>query len=251
MAPLPSRAEILGFIAKNEPLDKTLERFPGLTREHLRALLREAALLMRAEEQGAEASGPDLPPQRPLVPAPAPRPAPVGPQAPRPERGEAEADRPRPKATSGPTVEDLAPATAEGASGRKKLLVYSDGAARGNPGPAGAGAVLTRPDGTLVSKAGKFLGTATNNVAEYTALLLGLETALRLGAEEVEVVADSELLVRQLNGVYKVKNAGLKPLFEQAKAMLGRFAKWTARHVPREQNKLADEMSNRAIDEKL
>ena len=237
MNPLPSRAEILGFIAKHEPLEKTLEHFPGLTREHLRALLREAALLMRAEEQGAEASGPDLPPQRPLVPAPTPK-----------------AVQPSPSpatAKPGPTVEDLAPAAIDGASGNKKLLVYSDGAARGNPGPAGAGAVLTRVDGTVVSKVGKFLGTATNNVAEYTALLLGLEVALRVGADEVEVVADSELLVRQLNGEYKVKNAGLKPLFAQAQALLTKFGKWTARHVPREQNKLADEMSNRAIDERL
>lgn len=238
MDPLPSRAEILGFIAKNEPLEKTLERFPGLTRDHLRALLREAALLMRAEEQGAEAAGPDLPPQRPLVPAPGPKPA---------------ADALARPATrgSGPTVEDLAPAAIEGATGRKKLLVYSDGAARGNPGPAGAGAVLTRVDGTVVSKAGKFLGEATNNVAEYSALLLGLEVARRVGADEVEVVADSELLVRQLNGQYKVKSAGLKPLFAQARQLLAGFDQWTARHVPREQNKLADEMSNRAIDEKL
>ena len=233
MKPLPSRAEILGFIAKHEPLEQTLEHFPGLTREHLRALMREAALLMRAEELGAEASGPDLPPQRPLAPVPAPR---------------APAARPSPSAS--PTVEELAP-VAEGAEGRKMLRVYSDGAARGNPGPAGAGAVLAKEDGTLVAKVGKFLGTATNNVAEYSALLVGLETALRLGANEVEVVADSELLVRQLTGQYKVKNAGLKPLFAQAQGLLGRFRKWTARHVPREQNKLADEMSNRAIDEKL
>ncbi len=238
--PLPSRAEILGFIAKHEPLAKTLEHFPGLTPEHLRALLREAALLMRAEEQGAEATGADMPPQRPLVPAPPP-----------PRPAEAPQARPESRARAEPTVELLAPAAIEGASGRKKLLVYSDGAARGNPGPAGAGAVLTRVDGTVVSKVGKFLGTATNNVAEYTALLLGLEVALRVGAQEVEVVADSELLVRQLNGEYKVKSAGLKPLFAQAQALLAKFERWTARHVPREQNKLADEMSNRAIDERL
>ena len=133
----------------------------------------------------------------------------------------------------------------------KELIVYSDGASRGNPGPAGAGAVLTRHDGTIVSQVGKFLGTTTNNVAEYSALLLGLETALRLGAKKVEVVADSELLVQQLNGRYKVKNAGLKPLFEKAKALLSRFESWSARHVRRELNTLADEMSNRAIDERM
>lgn len=131
------------------------------------------------------------------------------------------------------------------------LRVFSDGAARGNPGPAGAGAVLTKADGTVVAKVGRFLGVQTNNVAEYTALVLGLETALRLGANEVEVVADSELLVRQILGVYKVKNEGLKPLHQQVKALLARFAKSSVRHVPRAENKLADEMSNRAIDEKL
>jgi ribonuclease HI len=91
----------------------------------------------------------------------------------------------------------------------------------------------------------------TNNVAEYSALLIGLQTALRLGAREVEVVADSELLVRQLQGAYRVKAEGLKPLFQQAKDLLDRFESWSARHVPREQNKDADEMSNRAIDEKM
>ena len=131
------------------------------------------------------------------------------------------------------------------------LRVFSDGAARGNPGPAGAGAVLQKADGTVVAKCGKFLGVQTNNFAEYSALLLGLETALRLGANEVEVVADSELMVRQLNGEYRVKNAGLKPLFESARRLLGRFERHRVRHVPREQNQLADEMSNRAIDERM
>jgi len=232
MPPLPSRAEILGFIARSEPLQQTLDHFPGLTREHLRALLREAALLMRAEEQGVPATvAPDLPPSSP---PPAPRPASLsGPMA------------------QAPLSRSAAAATAETPAGHKKLRVFSDGAARGNPGPAGAGAVLTREDGTPVAKVGKFLGSATNNVAEYSALLLGLETALRLGAREVEVVADSELLVRQLTGQYKVKNAGLKPLFQQAQGLLSRFERWTARHVPREQNELADEMSNRAIDERM
>lgn len=230
MPALPSRAEILGFIARNEPLEKTLERFPGVTRDHLRALLREAALLMRAEEVGADAGGADLPPQRPLVPAPPPAPA---------------------DASAAPSVAVGAEAASGPGEGRKLLRVYSDGAARGNPGPAGAGAVLTKADGTVVAKCGKFLGNQTNNVAEYTALLIGIETALRLGAEELELVADSELLVRQLTGQYRVKNAGLKPLHAKALQLLGTISRWTVRHVPREQNALADEMSNRAIDEKL
>ncbi|MBI5546965.1 MAG: ribonuclease HI family protein [Deltaproteobacteria bacterium] len=223
--PLPSRAEILGFIARHEPLEKTLEAFSGLTREHLRALLREAALLMRAEEEGVEASSPE---------------AAAAPQPPIPETG--------PRRDT--LVEaQAAPLAAEG--GRKRLLLFSDGAARGNPGPAGAGAVLTREDGTVVAKCGKYLGVQTNNVAEYTAVIIGLETALRLGANEVEVVADSELMVRQLTGAYRVKNAGLKPLYAKAKELLGRFLAAQVRHIPREQNKLADEMSNRAIDEKM
>lgn len=231
---LPSRAEILGFMARAEGLEKTLEHFPGVTREHLRALLREAAVLMRAEEEGAVSqASPDEPPRAPLVAAPPPSPA-----------------VPRPSPASAPTVETLSEAVTD-AEGRKFLRVFSDGAARGNPGPAGAGAVLTKEDGTVVAKCGKYLGAQTNNVAEYSALVIGLETALRLGANEVEVVADSELLVRQLQGAYKVKSPGLKPLFEKATRLLERFRKHTARHVPRAQNKLADEMSNRAIDERM
>jgi ribonuclease HI len=226
--PLPSRAELLGFIAKDEPLQKTLERFPDVTREHLRALLREAALLMRAEEAGVpEASRQDELPLPPMKPAPA-----------RPSRGTTEIADETPDAEATP-------------AGRRLLRVFSDGAARGNPGPAGAGAVLTRADGTVVAKCGKFLGTQTNNVAEYSALLIGLETALRLGAQQVEVVADSELLVRQLEGVYRVKNEKLRPLFKRAKELLAKFERTSVRHVPREENKLADEMSNRAIDEKM
>jgi ribonuclease HI len=223
--PLPSRAAILGFIAKAEPLQQTLEQFPGVTREHLKALLREAALLMHAEEEGAQTAGPDPAPRAPLVPAPEKQPD-----------------------LAAPTVEQAAQ---QPPAALKMLRLFSDGAARGNPGPAGAGAVLTRADGTVIAKAGKFLGPQTNNYAEYAALIIGLETALRLGAEEIEIVADSELMVRQVEGTYRVKNAGLKPLHERVTALLKRFARSSVRHVPRAQNKLADEMSNRAIDEKL
>src|SRR5690606_1765434 len=109
----------------------------------------------------------------------------------------------------------------------------------------------TRPDGTVIAKLGKFLGDRTNNYAEYVGLILGLETALRLGATEVEVRADSELLIRQLQGTYKVKSELLRPLFEQTRTLLRRFRKVDLAHVRREENKLADEMSNRAIDERL
>jgi len=222
---LPPRAEILGFMARVEAFEKTLEHFPGLTRDHLRALLREAALVMRAEEEGVEAVVQAETPRAPLTPSPPLR---VEPSPPKAE-----------------------PAVVPGTNERRMLRVFSDGAARGNPGPAGAGAVLMKEDGSVVAKCGKYLGVQTNNVAEYAALVLGLETALRLGANEVEVVADSELMIRQLSGAYRVKSPGLKPLFEQVTGLLARFRKHSARHVPRAQNTLADEMSNRAIDEKL
>lgn len=133
----------------------------------------------------------------------------------------------------------------------ERLRVYSDGAARGNPGLAGAGAVLISPDGAVVERLGKFLGTQTNNVAEYTALLLGLTRAKALGARAVDVFADSELMIRQLEGRYQVKAPGLKPLYEEARALLRGFAQVTLQHIPRAQNADADEMSNRAIDERM
>jgi ribonuclease HI len=131
------------------------------------------------------------------------------------------------------------------------LRVYSDGAARGNPGPAGAGAVLLDAQGRVVERLGKYLGVQTNNHAEYMGLLLGLERARALGATEVEVFADSELMIRQLGGRYAVKSPTLKPLFERARALLRDFSRVKLNHVPRAMNAAADEMSNRAIDERL
>jgi ribonuclease HI len=137
-------------------------------------------------------------------------------------------------------------------SGSHRLLrVFSDGAARGNPGPAGAGAVVTTPDGKVLARRGRFLGKTTNNVAEYEGLILGLQAAQELGAREVEVRADSQLLIRQLKGEYAVRHAGLKPLHAEALRLLGSFDRYTLQHVPREENALADEMSNRAIDEEM
>lgn len=133
----------------------------------------------------------------------------------------------------------------------RKLILYSDGAARGNPGPSGAGAVLMLPDGKIVARLGKYLGIQTNNHAEYSAAILGLEAALKLGATEVEMVADSELLVKQVNGVYKVKNEHLKELWVRVRELMRRFDKATIRHVLRAYNQEADEMSNRAIDERM
>jgi len=142
------------------------------------------------------------------------------------------------------------PAAKEAAPGRV-VRVYSDGAARGNPGPAGAGAVLTDENGKVIARLGRFLGKQTNNVAEYQGLILGLTHALQLGYRNVEVRADSQLLVRQLKGEYAVKHAGLKPLHAEAIRLLRGFDHAEIQHLPREENALADEMSNRAIDEEM
>ena len=131
------------------------------------------------------------------------------------------------------------------------VRVYSDGAARGNPGPAGAGAVIVSDSGDVVAELGRYLGEQTNNVAEYEGLLLGLRHAIKFGASEIEVLADSQLLIRQLAGIYRVRNAGLLPLHAEAKRLLQQFKKTELRHIPREQNGAADEMSNRAIDERM
>jgi ribonuclease HI len=132
-----------------------------------------------------------------------------------------------------------------------RVRVYSDGAARGNPGLAGAGAVLVEPSGQVVDRLGKFLGTQTNNYAEYSGLLLGLKRAQELGVREVEVFADSELMIRQLGGRYQVKSPTLRPLYEESLKLLNEFERVKLVHVPREMNRAADEMSNRAIDERL
>lgn len=155
------------------------------------------------------------------------------------------------EATPAPRAALPAPAETVPAGAIDRVVVFSDGAARGNPGPAGAGAVVLDLHGRVLARLGKYLGRQTNNVAEYEGLLLGLRGALELGAREVEVRADSQLMIRQLDGSYRVKNAGLLPLFKQAQQLLQRFAKVKLRHVPREENLLADEMSNRAIDEKM
>lgn len=129
-----------------------------------------------------------------------------------------------------------------------KLVVHVDGGARGNPGPAAAGAVLSTPAGEVLDEASALVGMATNNVAEYRGLLLGLERARALGATEVEVVNDSELVARQVQGRYKVKHPGMKPLHAEAVAALAGFASWSIRSVPRAQNAHADELVNAALD---
>jgi ribonuclease HI len=132
-----------------------------------------------------------------------------------------------------------------------KVVVNVDGGARGNPGPAAAAAVATSPDGEVLGERNAYIGEATNNVAEYHALLLGLQLARDLGADEVEVVNDSELVARQIGGEYKVKHAGLKPLFLEAMRELRQFDSWAVRSVRREHNERADELVNAALDEAL
>ncbi len=210
--PAPSIIDILRHIAREEPLQGTVREFRGLTREHLGQLIEEAA-------------------QRLAGPPPAAAPSAVSP----PEKAES------------PRAEPAVPSSEP----HPRLRVYSDGAARGNPGPAGAGAVLMDPTGNVVARLGRFLGTQTNNCAEYMGLLLGLKHAHALGAREVDVYADSELLIRQLGGRYQVKSATLKPLYEEARKLLKGFTKVKLHHVPRAQNAEADEMSNRAIDERM
>lgn len=123
-----------------------------------------------------------------------------------------------------------------------------DGGARGNPGPAAIGVVVRDADGVVVESVGETIGATTNNVAEYRALLRGVELAAAHGATELELVGDSELVVRQIEGRYKVKNAAMKDLHAQAVKALADFDDWSIRHVRREQNADADRLVNEALD---
>jgi ribonuclease HI len=129
-----------------------------------------------------------------------------------------------------------------------RVVVHVDGGSRGNPGPAAAAAVISTPDGEVLAEASTVLGRATNNVAEYRGLLLGLERARALGATEVDVVNDSELVARQISGAYKVKHPDMRPLYLEAMEALRGFERWTVRSVPRAQNAEADALVNQALD---
>lgn len=128
-----------------------------------------------------------------------------------------------------------------------RVTLMSDGGSRGNPGPAGIGFVI-EADSEVICRGGRFLGECTNNVAEYEALIWGLENVLALGHTAVLVLADSELLIKQINGAYRVKNEGLKPLFVRVLTLRRRFESFEARHIPREKNKQADALANEAMD---
>ena len=131
-----------------------------------------------------------------------------------------------------------------------ELTIYTDGASRNNPGEAGAGVLILRGNNP-VGRLARYLGRTTNNIAEYSAAIMGLEYAVQAGASRVTLLADSELLVKQLNGEYKVKNAGLKPLHAKAKELIAKIGSVAVQYIPREKNKEADALANKAIDEKL
>jgi ribonuclease HI len=130
----------------------------------------------------------------------------------------------------------------------EKLTIYTDGAARGNPGPAAIGVVLKDAAGNTAATISRTLGVKTNNQAEYTAVIAGVEKAISLGAKQVVLKSDSELIVKQLMGQYKVKNADLKELYQKVVALTGRLEKFSALNIPREQNKQADALCNKALD---
>ena len=130
----------------------------------------------------------------------------------------------------------------------KRLILHTDGCSRGNPGPAGIGVLIQDQKKKILKESYKYLGEATNNIAEYSALIYGLEEARTLGADEVTIYMDSELVVRQINGEYRVKDAGMKELFTTALRALGEFKSFEVKHVDRSKNKEADKLANKAIN---
>ncbi len=134
---------------------------------------------------------------------------------------------------------------------QKKLIIYIDGASRGNPGSAGAGIVIYNEAGQVIEEKKSYLGETTNNAAEYHALLLALRTALARGAAHVEIYTDSELLARQWNGVYRVRSPHLIALMEEARLLSRGLESCKLNYIPRTQNKHADALANRAIDDAL
>jgi len=134
---------------------------------------------------------------------------------------------------------------------KRRLAIYVDGASRGNPGPSGVGIVIEDGDGVTKVKISSYIGRATNNQAEYRALIVGLREAVRLEAEHVEIKSDSELLVKQVCGRYKIRNAMLRALFEEVKQLLASFRSSAISYIPRHQNRAADALANQALDRQL
>jgi len=129
----------------------------------------------------------------------------------------------------------------------KKAVIYADGASRGNPGPAAIGVAIKDKRGRLITFISQRIGRATNNQAEYRAIIAALEEAIRLGAKQVDIKTDSELVVKQINGEYRVKKATLKPLYQQVKQLQGSLEGFTISHIPRQQNTEADKLANKAL----
>lgn len=155
-------------------------------------------------------------------------------------------------AAARPTPKAAAPEkqSAKAASGSvDTIVINTDGASKGNPGPAGAGVALTTESGAPIDEISRYLGRMTNNQAEYEALRLGLQRARELGARRVIVRTDSELMAHQINGVYRVKNPGLKRVYDTVMDLLGAFDKWKVQHVRREKNSRADELANKGVRE--
>jgi ribonuclease HI len=128
-----------------------------------------------------------------------------------------------------------------------RLIIYTDGASSGNPGPAAIGAVIQDGKGRVISRISRRIGRATNNQAEYRAIITALGEAVRLGAGEVDIKSDSELVVKQLKGRYRVKKATLRPLYQEVVKLVGSMEAFSITHIPREQNREADRLANRAL----
>jgi ribonuclease HI len=254
LAAKPVLPELLRFIAANEDLPRTLARYKGYDRDTLGKLLDAAADRVdeaeaaRAPPPGAGSKGIKVRKQSDVEKA-AQRAAEEIDEA--MDLSKAEREQRRRERAAAEDRERQAAQAAVVAEQAKRTRLFTDGAARGNPGPAGAGAVILSPEGHIVAKIGKFLGDSTNNVAEYWGLILGLKRAKAMGIKELEVYSDSELLVKQLAGDYAVKADHLRPLHDEAQALLKGFSFIQVRHIPREENTAADAMSNRAIDERL
>jgi ribonuclease HI len=130
----------------------------------------------------------------------------------------------------------------------KKVIINADGAARGNPGPAAIGAILKDETGNTIGRISRAIGVTTNNQAEYRAIIVALEKAISLGARQVMVKSDSELVVKQINGQYKIKNTALRPLYQQVVKLTGALESFSITSIPREQNTGADALANQALD---
>ncbi len=248
-------ADLLRFIAANEQLPRTLVRYKGHDRDALGKLINAAAdRVEEAEKAAAEAAAPKgraggMKVRKASQVEKAARASEEELQA---AMNESKVERERKRAERAvQAAREAEAAREEAARPPPRTRLFFDGAARGNPGPAGAGAVILSPSGHVVAKIGKFLGDATNNVAEYTGLILGLKRARAIGIKELDVFGDSELIVKQLDGAYQVKAEHLAPLHSEAKALLSGFEHAAVSHIPREENEAADEMANRAIDQRL